>query len=665
MKKRKSKAPKFTSHQSGKTPHKALAKIQSLIDEDDYSEAYSQLRLLVDQYPRNEAVLMEMLYVCQHLQQWAQFIFYTEQLLPLKRGRERADLHNNFVFAAIQAGYMALAWQTADQLIEEYPTYPDLENIQRVAQLTDQFLREETNDILNEAEFTPDERRQILVAHDRVRFYTETMQADKAIEIAETALSQHPTIIPIRNNISLALFTRGRSAEAITHAQQVLTQDPQNFHALANITRFTFLTAQFEVAQQYHATLQSLTGDNPDLLYKQAETAAFFGDDEAVRSVYLKAKGQATISSPLLHLAGTAYFRLGKRKTAWKLWEAAASNSPLAALTQSVLKDRHLPVGQQNVPWYWPLSYWLPADFDDRLTALLKQTIKRKQSSNETITRLVRELVQDYPYLVPLMPYILEYGDGAARSYIVTLCRLAETPEMMQTLYDFALGEFGTDELRLEAIKFISQYHPELLPENREVWLYLEGEYRSMLMMAFEIHSQPDIPKNVPKSVVNRLTQVHELMMQGQAAQAERMLKEIIAASPDFPSAYNQLGVVYQMQGKTAQSMALLEETFTRFPDYLFARVALARLHAQNGRIDEAKALLAPVMLRPRLHIAEFRALAQAQIDLGLADNRPETAASWLNLWASVEPDNPELVAWRRRVTGKPKRPSLFGKRAS
>ncbi|MCL4868017.1 MAG: tetratricopeptide repeat protein [Anaerolineae bacterium] len=665
MKKRKNNPRKFASRQSSKTPHKALARVATLIEDGNYDEAYNQLSELVQQYPRNEAVLGEMLYMCHQLQHWTQYMLYADQLLPLKRGREQADLLNDYVFIAGRAGYIALAWHMAERLIQEYPTYPDLENVKQFARLTDQFFHEETDHLINEANLTPDERRQILVAHDRIHFYTETMQADKAIELGETVLSQHPTIIPIRNNISQALFMRGRTAEAIEHAQQVLAQDSQNFHALANITRFTFLMAQFEVAQQYHATLQNLTGDSLDFFYKQAETAAFFGDDETIRSVYLRAKKQAAVTSSLRHLAGVAYFRLGKRKTAWKLWEAAANNSPLAAVTQSVLQDRYLPVGQQNVPWYWPLFYWLPAGFEDRLTALLKQAIKGKQGRNETITQMVRGLLQEYPYLVSLMPHILELGDGAARHYVVTVCKLAETPEMMQILYDFALGEFGTDELRLEAIKFISQFHPELLPESREVWLYMAGEYRPMLMMAFEIYSQPNIPKNVPKSVINRLTQAYELLMRGQAAQAERMLKEIIAAAPDFPSAYNQLGVAYQMQGKTAESIALLEETFTRFPDYLFARVAMARTYAQNNQLDEAKALLEPIMLRRRLHIAEFRALAQAQMDLGLAEKRPETAESWLNLWASVEPDNPELDSWRRRITGNPNRRSLFGKRAS
>ena len=92
------------------------------------------------------------------------------------------------------------------------------------------------------------------------------------------------------------------------------------------------------------------------------------------------------------------------------------------------------------------------------------------------------------------------------------------------------------------------------------------------------------------------------------------------------------------------EQRALVAETHDRFPEYFFARAALARMLAQEKRIEEASDLVQPLLRLPKLHVSEFKALAQAQIEIALADNHTEMARSWLEMWQQIDIDDPQLV---------------------
>jgi hypothetical protein len=50
------------------------------------------------------------------------------------------------------------------------------------------------------------------------------------------------------------------------------------------------------------------------------------------------------------------------------------------------------------------------------------------------------------------------------------------------------------------------------------------------------------------------------------------------------------------------------------------------------------------------MHISEFTALAVAYIQLALAKDAPEAAQHWLDMWAGIDSNDPELRYWQRQV---------------
>jgi tetratricopeptide (TPR) repeat protein len=264
----------------------------------------------------------------------------------------------------------------------------------------------------------------------------------------------------------------------------------------------------------------------------------------------------------------------------------------------------------------------------------------------------MKSLLEERPYFPQLFPYVLEYGDRAAREFVINFIRIVETPELIQVLFDFAHGRYGADDIRLEAMQFITEHYPEMLPEDKRVKMWVNGQQTELFMLGFEITDETEVVKGVSNETQDKHETAYEFLMEDDPESAELLLKEVIDEAPHFYSAFNQLAVAYQMQGQHEKARSLVEETHARFPDYLFARVALARMLVQDKQMEEARELLEPLMRLQKLHISEFRALATVQIEIALAANQREGARMWLEMWEQIDEGNPQLMNLQMRVKG-------------
>ena len=151
-------------------------------------------------------------------------------------------------------------------------------------------------------------------------------------------------------------------------------------------------------------------------------------------------------------------------------------------------------------------------------------------------------------------------------------------------------------------------------------------------------------------------------MREGDADRGERLIKQALELEPDAPDLWNNLTAAYSRQGREQDATAIVRQIHERHPDYLFGRTNLALVHLQAGEIGAARALLEPLLSRKRFHVSEMSALMNAELELAVAQNNLDAAQSWLSLWMQVDPDNPVLAAWQRRLE-KPGRQRLFGRR--
>lgn len=69
-----------------------------------------------------------------------------------------------------------------------------------------------------------------------------------------------------------------------------------------------------------------------------------------------------------------------------------------------------------------------------------------------------------------------------------------------------------------------------------------------------------------------------------------------------------------------------------------------------RANCDEAEEIIKPLLQRKRLHVTELTSLCKAQIEIAIARRNRQAAQGWIQIWESVEPDDPNLEILRSRV---------------
>ncbi|HEY9651119.1 MAG TPA: tetratricopeptide repeat protein, partial [Coleofasciculaceae cyanobacterium] len=267
-----------------------------------------------------------------------------------------------------------------------------------------------------------------------------------------------------------------------------------------------------------------------------------------------------------------------------------------------------------------------------------------KSLSQESAQRYL----QQHPEVAALIPILLDRGDLQGRQLALSLAIMADTPEMQLILRDFALSQRGPDQMRTQAAQVVSQ--AGLFPPGL-VRLWLEGEWRDIMLLGFELHDEPS--RNHSPQVEKLSQEAVIAFKQGKTEKSQQLLKQALKLEPDASDLLYNLAGTYERQGHPEEAFEMIRQLHEKDPDYLFARTGLAQIHITNGELEEAEALLQPLASRKRFHYSEFDAFCSAQIDLYLAQKNSNAARSWLDMWAITNPDTPAIDYWRSRLDKK------------
>jgi tetratricopeptide (TPR) repeat protein len=191
----------------------------------------------------------------------------------------------------------------------------------------------------------------------------------------------------------------------------------------------------------------------------------------------------------------------------------------------------------------------------------------------------------------------------------------------------------------------------------------MQGEWRELLLMGFELSSEPLESNPHSAQVTVWLQEATRALRTGNFKKGEALLRQALAEEPDAPDLLNNLAAAYSMQEREQDSEALIRDIHERHPDYFFGRTNLARILIQHGEYERARQLLDPLLQLKRMHLTEFDNLCAAEISLLLAEGNGDAVRSWLGLWESSGSDSPMLAQFRRQVgRSKPKSASSADK---
>lgn len=655
---KKKKRRRMTAVPKAQTLAPALSEVATLINGRHWAEARTLLEELERRSPGQPDVLYALLELYRSRQDYARYQQTAERLRALVP--DDAEVVTNLAGSYMLTVSPMLALRTFREFLQRWPEHPRAGQVrQTVADLEATMDRE-----LAAMGLHGEQGHELGALHEEARLLLAQGDFAGARRREEQLLAAKADFLPALNNVSLTFAAEGDIERAMSAAQQVLRLAPDNFHALGNLTRYCCLLGRVAEASTWAARLKAVESTALDVWAKKAEALSYVGDDVGVLEAFHGAEQSGHVQqheggAVLCHLAAVAELRLGNERIARRLWQQALKLAPGNELAGANLDDLRRPVAERHAPWPFPLGNWLAGTtVRDLLTQVEGGVTRPGHGNNDDVDRRTIHYMEEHPAVPALVPLLLDRGDPAGREFALRVARQLKTPAMLEALRDFALSQRGPDALRNQASATANE--AGLFPPG-PVRMWLQGKWREVLLMDFEITPEPQ-GHHDPR-VVELLAAAIVALRNNQVDRAEPLLQQALEIEPDAPELWNNLAAVFSRRGQEDEAMAIVRRLHDQFPDYLFARTHLAREHIGNGRIDEAKALLEPLRSRKQFHVSEFAAYSQAQIELCLAQGQHDGARTWLKLWQDIDPDNPQILSWNLRLLPTDWRERLIGGR--
>lgn len=613
---------------------KKLDRIESLLNQGQEEEAERNLLEFTHVNPdivEGWELLLEFASIFQepHLAWTA-----VRQLVLLEPGEE---LHRyNFAVSAAAVGSPFSTLKHARYYLEHFPNgiyrrqMGELEAV--TAPVCETLLRE-------------DEMARLAADPDDLALFEEAQVLVSSGDIAEgRRLSQEvakrlPGAPAPLNNISLAYAVEGNLAEALRVSQQVLELHPQNLHARCNLVQVSIRQGREAEIQPILEDLRQATPEDPSHWGKLIETFAVAGDDTSVIDVYRRAqkhlgrKADAALLPLFHHLAAVSYARLDNEREAKHLWKKALAQSPSLQVAQDNLDDIQLPIGERNGAWNFPMQQWLAVKWVRQLEQMISSSLKGRQNK---LRNAIERTFQNNPAIETALSILLKRGDPIGRELALHVAAHYPLPG----LREFALGRHGSDEDRMEAARYASDYG--LIDTSQPVPLYIRGKSTELLLLNYEIYTE-SVANDLPEQAQEYLQTAHEALQETRPEKAFEWIEKGLEIVPDEKTFLNYKAVAFSMQNRYDEAKAVIEHMAALYPDYLFARCGMAQYCVHEKRLDEAEAWLKPLLTRNRFHHSEFKALAFAQADLLKARGQKDGANAWIQMWRQFEREQYEI----------------------
>jgi predicted Zn-dependent protease len=610
------------------------------MQQGEWDEARRSLERLDQRFPQRAEIVTALVELYYRTENEARLLDTCERLSVLRPND--ADVSAQRIAAAVKAMMPMKALQVSRQFLERWPGHARAGAVRR--QLA--ALEEALPGILEDLRLPEENGVALALLHEEARAHLVRGHTAEARAAEERLLEELPDYAPAWNNIAQCLLMEGDVAAAVSVARHVVQLDPDNIHALGNLARFLWLTGQPEEARAAAARLRSREQGSSEIWHKKAETFSLLGEDAAVLEAFRAAEASGRLTTAqedarLYHLAAVAALRLDDEAEAQRLWGEALRRAPGLESARHQREDLRRPVGERQTPWVFSLAHWLLPGTYRALAEALEQL--ERETDPAAKRPIGHALLEQHPELVFLIPHLLDRGDAVARQVALRVATTAATTEMLAALREFGFGRRGPDTLRFAALRALV-VEGELDPGLARV--RIAGAWRITYAVGFFIHRDP-VTASRPREVSGWVEEARSASAVGRHEEAERLLRRALEREPEAPEILTELAAVIADQGGAAEAAALRHRTYERFPASVMAQVGQALVHLERGEQQAAQGLLDAVCRRRMLHMDEFGALADAQLQRFTAQGDEETARDWFGTWSRERPMDHRLARWR------------------
>ena len=639
-KQRRRKTQKRVISSQSQSLSAALDEAHDLLDRGDRRAADLLLRAQESRHAQSGDALKSLLSFYFHAGDPAGCQRIAARLLKLSpTSAEFLPMHAG---ACMQLGFYATAIRDFERFVTMHPQHPQAETARKT--LADLLACLQVS--LHESEMPTADVIERSADNERLQML---LQFENDVEIAvleaEKIAALHPGYVPILNNLSQLYFLAGDSAKALALSAAVLEQAPGDLHALSNRIRYQLVEGDESAARATADQLLALPNDRDESRLKKAEGMSYLGRDEDVLA-QLGEDDPASLAMPpaqramFAHLTAVAAARQGNARRARQLWKTALTADPNCDLARTNLNDLDARPDDANGPWAYVIQHWLSLDLLDKLMA-------PNNSPTADFGAEMRDRLRRHPSIKFAALIFLDRGDDFSREFAIRIAAATRDQELLAAMKEFAVSRRGTVERRTQALH--AAFDAELL-EAKPQRFWIKGNWQEVLLQPIQIRFEPDPP--TPGLAHDFYAEAMQAGASDDHPRAIELYRQALEISPDDPKLLNNLASELLMSGQATEAQRIIDDNFARNPDYLFARLTKVNGLVFDRRLNEARELLFPVRGMRDFQVSEFSAWSAAIVNFHLAAGERDEAERYLDLWKMVYPDDPQLPIFRRRFEG-------------
>ncbi|MDF2520362.1 MAG: hypothetical protein K0R84_990 [Clostridia bacterium] len=292
-----------------------------------------------------------------------------------------------------------------------------------------------------------EELERIYAIEEQAISHLEKRQYKEAAEKFEQVVTLLPNAVPARNNLSLSYYYLGDTQKAIEFAREVLSYEKYNIHANCNIAIFYRKLGLDNWVEKQIKEIKKISTDNPEYLYKIADTLGLLEKHTDAYKVYKKLLSVEADNTLYTHYAAVAAFNSGKYNDSIKHWKRLKQLD-----SQNLLSDYYINLAQstgaraesEKAAPILTYSYQLPKEEIDRRVLTTQKFV---DSNTEAAKDMLRDkAVEEALYYSIFLDRVL------IRKLIFNKIKIGLMIESQDIIRKLLLSSDMEDEIKVEAI---------------------------------------------------------------------------------------------------------------------------------------------------------------------------------------------------------------------
>ena len=451
----------------------------------------------------------------------------------------------------------------------------------------------------------------------------------QAISWFEKAHTAVPVVFAAANNWAACLFVTGQLEAAIAVQRKGIECSPlANPYGQANLAALLLVAGEDAQAEQALAEALEMEMLSEDACVKVCQTLARYKRHQDILDV---ADDSDFADDPhVCFFTGVAAANLGKRERALTDLRRVPVGHPKVEMVQRYLVHLEEKSTPHTVMGDWPYLVALEICPIETLKAAIKKD-QQAWGAGRIALQVCEAMLNDF-------------ADDPVVA--MELFAIMNHPETDALLWRIVKGRLGPDELRMRALTTLQRRGACRPGDPIDIWL--NGQRTSVAAGGVNLDSDYRFGPALPPAQDKLFTKAVKDCRRGAAANWKRNgadFQRVMREAPDFfPARYNYAVCLLHCH-RSPEAEPILRDLVAAHPDYLFAPATLLQIYTQQDRHKEARQLIKAMALPATTHPDAFTAWLIAQALYHESQNDFEATRRCVQTARSISPDNPGVVS--------------------